>query len=90
MSEAEPRNNLAWRVSVLEREVAALKEGKPDVIAERVATLTRALADHKQEVHDDVADLREDVKSVRRILLGFFSGLTIVVIGAVLAYLLAQ
>lgn len=90
MSETEPRNNLAWRVSVLEREVDALKQGKPDVIAERVTTLTRALAEHKREVHEDVNDLRDDVRSVRRILLGFLSGSTIVVLGAVLAFVLGR
>lgn len=101
VSTESPRNNLAWRVSVLEREVSTLKEGKPDVIAERVATLTRAFADHKREVHDDInnvraentksnGEVRDDLKGVRRILLGFLSGVTLVVLAAVLTIVLSQ
>lgn len=86
MSETDPpRNNLAWRVSVLEGQVRALQEGKPDVIAERVQTLTSRVADLKTDVNDDMADLREDIKNVRRILLGFLTGVTFVVLGAVIS-----
>jgi hypothetical protein len=73
VSDPSPTNNLAWRVRVLEREVERLKEGKPDVIAERVTNLS-------QEVHE----LRGEIAALRRLVMGAFvtiaTGLTIAVV----------
>lgn len=61
------------RVRVLERDVRELKDGKPDVIAERVTRLSQ-----------DVVELEQKVDSLRRVLMGFlatfaFTGISIVV-----------
>lgn len=83
-------SDLEWRLTKLEEDVRDLKRGQPDVIAERVQTLSRRVDELKKEVNEDVADLRSDVKGVRRILLGFLSGVTLVVLAAVLTIVLAQ
>lgn len=72
MSGTEPAGNLTWRVMALEREVERLKEGKPEVIADRV----RALG---EEIHE----LRLELAAIRKLVIGAFAtiatGLTIAV-----------
>lgn len=62
MSDEAPRNGILYRLERLEKEVDRLKDGKPDVIAERV-----------QNIAIDVHELREEVKSIRRLVLGMFT-----------------
>lgn len=93
MSDVEPRNNLAWRVTVLEREMERIREGRPDVIAERVTRLSADIENLRRDVNDDIRELRDDdirglrdeLAIQRRILLGAF--ITIAT-GLIIAYVL--
>lgn len=76
MSDIEPRNGLAWRVGVLEREVQRLQDGKPDVVAERV-----------ERLFEEMKALREELSSQRKILIGFFASFAGVAVLIVVAYL---
>jgi len=80
VTDTDPRNNLSWRVTVLERDVDRLKEGKPDVIAERVTRLSGDIENLRRDVNDDFRSLREEeikglrdeLATQRRILIGSF------------------
>lgn len=99
MTETDPRNNLSWRVTVLERELERLKAGQPDVVAERVATLSARVSDLKRELNEDMAALRTEmrerdetaakaVRDFRRIFVTVFTGVGIAVTGAVVALII--
>lgn len=96
MSSTDPRNNLSWRITVLEREMEKLKEGKPDVVAERVGMLSLRFSELKAEIETDMAGLREQIrigdeaqakqiKDFRRVFVGVFSALGVAVAAAVIA-----
>lgn len=95
MSDTEPRNNLAWRVTVLEREMDRLKEGRPDVVADRVTRLSSDVAQLKREFHDELRELRDDdikglkdeLATQRRILIGAFISIAT---GLILAYVVGS
>lgn len=87
MSETPQRNDLYWRVNVLERELEALKAGKPDVVAERVSSLTARIAEFRQEVEKDMTGIRDEMATQRRVLIGAFVSL---VVALVLAVVLGQ
>lgn len=91
MSDTEPRNNLSWRVSVLEAEVKSLKDGKPDVVAERVTRLSGDVEILRRQMHeelrelrdDDIKGLRDELAAQRKILIAAFSSIAF---GLILAY----
>lgn len=93
MSDTSPSNNLSWRVTVLEREVDRLKEGKPDVVAERVTRLSADIENLRRDVNEDfrelreeeIKGLREELATQRRILIGAFISIAT---GLILAYVL--
>lgn len=97
MTETSPRNNLAWRVSVLEREVQSLKDGRPDVVADRVKRLASDVEGLRREMHEELRDLRDDdikglrdeMKTLRQILIGFFVSFALVALGIAVTYILA-
>lgn len=62
MSEIEPRNNLSWRITLLEREVERLKAHQPDVVAERVGMLSLRVAELKAEINEDLGALRIEMR----------------------------
>lgn len=68
-----PANGTAYRLTQIERRVDRLEEGQPAVLAERVVNLTR-------EVHE----LRDELKSLRRLVMGAFAtiatGLTVAIV----------
>jgi len=72
-----PRNNLTWRVGRLEDDVKELQRGQPAVMAERVAHLS-----------EDVTELRNDIKGLRRVIAGAFTGLGLVIAAAVVAQII--
>lgn len=99
MSETEPRNNLAWRVTVLEREVGELKQGQPQVVAFQVAQLARQVEQLELEVKQDMAALRsqiymgdetqaKQIRDFRRIFVGAFSAVGAGVVVAIVALIL--
>lgn len=99
MTEVEPRNNLSWRVTVLERELERLKAGQPDVVAERVGMLSLRIGELKSEVNEDMGAMREEmrerddarkkqIQSFQRIFVSVFTGLGLAVAGAVIAIIL--
>lgn len=94
-----PANSLAWRVTVLEREVERLKAGQPEVVSERVGMLSLRVAELKAEINEDMAALRaqirtgdeaqaEQIRAFRRIFVGVFSALGVTVAGAVIALII--
>ena len=85
MSDLEPRNSLAWRVSTLERDLERLKEGKPEVIAERVGMLSLRVSELKIELEKDMEALSTELATQRRILIGSFVSLAL---GLITAYVL--
>lgn len=85
MSSIEPSNSLSWRVTVLEREVERLKEGKPEVVAERVGMLALRVTELKLEIEKDMAGLRDQIKDFRRIFVSVFLGLGVTVAASVVA-----
>lgn len=99
MSDTEPRNNLSWRVTVLERQVQTLQDGKPDVVAERVGTLSTRMNDMRAEFKEEINELRhamvagdnkhaDGMKNLTRIMVGFFTALGVTIAGAVIAVIL--
>lgn len=74
----EPRNNLVWRINRLERDVEELKQGQPAVLAERVKHLS-----------DDVMDLRQEVKSMKRMFVSTFSAAGVAITAAVVALIIS-
>jgi hypothetical protein len=89
MTETQPGNNLSWRVTVLERQVERLQEGKPDVVAERVSRMASDVSDLRRELHDDVQALRDELATQRRILIGFFVSFALLAVGIALSYILS-
>ena len=96
MTDTNPSNNLSWRVTVLEREVDRLKAGQPDVVAERVTSLSGRITDLRLEMREDMARLKEQLddlkterKSDRRVLIGFLVSVALVALGLALTNLLA-
>lgn len=69
-------------MSELERRVALVEAGKPDVIAERV---TRIAAD----IENLQRDFDESIAGVRRLLFTFFSGLGVAVAAAIVALIVS-
>lgn len=73
MSSDPGNGTTAYRLATIERRVDRLEEGQPAVLAERVVSLTR-------EVHE----LREELKSLRRLVMGAFAtiatGLTVAIV----------
>jgi len=99
MSDTEPRNNLSWRVTVLERQVQTLQDGKPDVVAERVGTLSGRMNDMRSEFKEEIHDLRKSmiegdnkhadaIKNMNRIMVGFFTALGVAIAAAVISVIL--
>ena len=73
MTPTPPRNNILWRMSRVEEDIKELKQGQPAVMIERWKHLS-----------EDMIELRNDVRSLRRAFVGFlisftFFGITIVV-----------
>jgi chemotaxis response regulator CheB len=93
-------NNLAWRVTVLEREMERLKAGQPDVVAERVGTISQRITELKAEVREDIEELRTELRerdarqtaeiaTQRRIMVvTFLIPVSLIAIGVELSYLL--
>lgn len=92
------RNNIGIRVSILEREVERLKEGRPDVVADRVTRLSSELSDLRRHVDkrfDDIATElekgdranRDDLESQKRILIGAW---VTIATGLIVAYVLGS
>jgi CHASE3 domain sensor protein len=93
-------NNLAWRVTVLEREMERLKAGQPDVVAERVGTISQRITELKAEVREDIEELRTELRerdarqtaeiaTQRRIMVvTFLIPFSLIAIGVALSYLL--
>lgn len=81
-----PSNNLSWRVTVLEREVDRLKEGKPDVVAERVTRLSADVENLRRDMNTDMAEVREQLESSRKILIGFFVSFAVLAVGIAVTY----
>ena len=88
MTEPHQQNNLSWRVTVLEREMERLKEGKPDVVAEQVRNLRDDFVALRQEMRQGDAKILEAVEkgdaknseenaSQRRIVIGFSTAIAI-------------
>jgi uncharacterized small protein (DUF1192 family) len=99
VSDVEPRNNLSWRITVLEREVERLKAGQPDVVAERVGMLSLRIGELKAEVNEDMTSLRGEmrerdearerqIRAFQRIFITVFTGVGVAVTGAVVAIIL--
>jgi predicted nucleic acid-binding Zn-ribbon protein len=73
-------NNLNFRVSMLERRLDKLEDGKPDVVSERVARLSKDVVELRHEFQSEIKDLREDdlsslreeLATQRKILIGAF------------------
>lgn len=99
----EPRNNLSWRVTVIERELERLKELKLDVnaatFAERIGTLSTRVGDLKSELASDMNSLRSEmrerdfsrekqIRGFQRIFVGVFTGVGVAITGAVIAIIL--
>lgn len=99
----EPRNNLSWRVTVMERELERLKELKLDVSAatfsERVGMLSIRVSELKAEINEDMGSLkaemrerdenrRKQIQGFQRIFIGVFTGVGIAITGAVVAIVL--
>lgn len=72
-------------MTVLERQVARLEEGKPDVIADRVTRLSVDIDALRRDVNDDIARLSAELAVQRRILLGAFISIAT---GLILAYVI--
>lgn len=98
MSEIEPRNNLSWRVTVVEREIERLKDQKPEVIADRVSRLADDVRDLRHHMDNAFEDLRDEIKSgdaantdelgtQRKILIGAWVSIAT---GLILAYVLGS
>lgn len=96
MSDVEPRNNLAWRVTVLEREIVELKQGEPKVVAFQVAQLAKQVDQLEREVKEDMAALRsqihvgdeaqaKQIRDFRRIFVGAFSAVGAGVVVAIVS-----
>lgn len=99
MSVGEPPNNVAWRVTVLERQVEALQAGQPAVVADRVTRLSNDVDALRREVQGDMSSLRDEIQkgdkaqqdqiaSFRRVFVTTFSGLGVVIAGAVVALII--
>jgi hypothetical protein len=100
VGETTPSNNLSWRVTVLERQVQSLQEGKPDVVAERVGMLSQRVTELRLEISEDMTALREEargrdhdrerqIRGFQRIFVGVFTGVGVAVTGAVVAIILS-
>jgi hypothetical protein len=83
-------------VTVLEREVERLKSGQPDVVAERVTTLSGRITDLRLEMREDMSglkeqldDLRRDRSGDRKVLIGFLVSVALVALGLALTNLFA-
>lgn len=83
MTDTAPRNNLTWRVTVLEREMRSLIDAKPDVVAERVTRLSADIESLRREAHDDTEALRSEMATQRRILVGAFISIAVGLIVAI-------
>lgn len=88
LSDVNPTNNLSWRVTVLERQVQALQDGKPDVVADRVGRMAVDLQEHRRETHEEFVELRSELATQRRILIGFFVSFALLAVGIALSYIL--
>lgn len=99
----EPRNNLSWRVTVIERELERLKELKLDVhvatFSERIGMLSLRVGELRGEFADDMGKLRaemrerddarkDQIRGFQRIFIGVFTGVGIAITGAVVAIVL--
>ena len=81
------------RVTLLERRLDKLEDGKPDVVAERVSRLSSDVVELRQEFHselkelreDDLGSLREELATQRKILIGAFISIAT---GLIIAYVL--
>lgn len=104
MTEMEPRNNLSWRVTVLERELERLRGLNLDVnaatFAERITTLTQRVAELRAELVVDVSSLRTEmrerdearasqIRGFQRIFVAVFTGVGVAITGAVVAIILS-
>jgi hypothetical protein len=88
VSDTTPRNNLGWRVTVLERQIQALQEGKPDVIAERVGMMALRLAEIQVEMRERDSARERQIRGFQRIFVGVFTGVGVAITGAVVAIIL--
>ena len=100
MSETgQGRNDIPWRVSVLEREVERIKEGQPQVVAFQVAQLAKQVEQLEREINGDMEALRrqitagdesqaKQIRDFRRIFVGVFSALGVGVGLAVVSLIL--
>jgi hypothetical protein len=85
VSEQSRANDFPLRVRLLERDVKelqsdveALQREQPAVMAERVSSMTR-----------QIADLRDDIRSFRRVFFTFAVALAATVIGSIIALIIA-
>lgn len=82
------RNNLDLRLSFIEKRVDELEKGQPAVMAERVGRLSVDVVDLRKDMNDDMGALREEMRSMKRANMAVYSGLGIVIAGAVVSIIL--
>jgi hypothetical protein len=78
-------NSVSYRLKRLEEDVQDLKAGQPAVIAERVRMLSLRVAELKTEIQGDMEELRGELATQRKILIGSFVSLAL---GLITAYVL--
>lgn len=79
---------LRFRLDKLEDEVKELQRGQPAVMAERVTRLTIDVNNLRGEMNTEMSGVRDELRSMKRIQASVFSGLGIVIAGAVIAAIL--
>lgn len=80
---------------MVEQRLDRLEDGKPDVIAERVTRLSSEMDRLRRDLHeeirdvrdDDIASLREELATQRKILIGAWVSIAT---GLIIAYALGQ
>lgn len=89
VSDSEARSNdIPTRVRVLERQVDALIAGKPDVVADRVQAMSGRVNDLRAEMKEELTDMRDEVRSLKRVFISVFSGVGVAIAAAIVALII--
>lgn len=88
MSPEPPNGTVPYRIARLEADVEELKRGQPAVMAERVSRLSVDVSALRQDVNSDMSEIRDEMKSIKRTQVAAFSGLGLVIAGAVISIIL--
>jgi uncharacterized protein YicC (UPF0701 family) len=78
-------NAFESRLRRVEEDVRELQKGQPAVIAERVTRLSADVENLRRDVNEDFKELRDELASQRRILIGAFISIAT---GLILSYVL--